>query len=113
MSTIAIEQEINFEFTSFLVGGNNWTTEVKVNAEDYSGIEDIIIEAATLGVEKFMEGNYNQINFDKNVGYGAVILVSNEEIRTAVPTDIILANAAKHKDAAEIKKMIDKRKNGE
>jgi hypothetical protein len=109
---IALDQEKDFELTPFTVRGNNWTTTVRVDVENYSSIEDIVLEAATLGVEKFMDNDFIQIDFDKPVGYGAVILISNKEINTAVRSDVILANAARHKDAEELKKLIDKRKNG-
>jgi len=107
-----LDKETDFDLTPFKVRGNNWIAEVTVNVELYDSVEDIVLEAATLGVERFMNNDFIQIDFDKPVGYGAVILVSNEDIRTAVRSDLILANAAKHKDAAKIKKLIDKRKNG-
>jgi hypothetical protein len=102
--------ETDFDLTPFRVKGNNWVTDVRVDVTLYDSVDAILMEAATLGVEKFIEGDFVRINSEKPVGYGAVILVANEEINSAVRTDVVLANAAQHEDAKEIKKLINKRK---
>ncbi len=96
-------------FSRFRVSGNNWYNHVYVNAEQYDGCDPVFQEAATKGVEKFQKGEYTRTNPNKDmVGFGRLILVQDEEGNKAgFRSDVILANAGLHAEAAKLKKILD------
>lgn len=97
-------------YTRFKVSGNNWYNFVHVNIEEYDGNDPVFQEAATKGVEKFQVGEYTRTDPEKDrVGFGRLIIVEDEEgNRAGFRSDLILANAGLHKEAAKLKKILDK-----
>lgn len=99
-------------YSRFKVSGNNWYNFVHVNVEEYTGCNPVLQEAATKGVEKFRQGEYNRKDAENDrVGFGRLILVEDEEGNKAgFRSDLILANAGLHVEAAKLKKLLDKQK---
>lgn len=97
--------------TRFKVSGNNWHNYVHVNVEEFFGTDGVWAEAATKGVEKFQMGEYARTDTEKeHIGFGSLILVEDDDgNKKGIRSDIILANAGLHAEAARLKKIIDNR----
>jgi len=99
---------------SFRVLGNNWANEVSLSRETIEGMEpdQVIAEAATAGVEKFLRGEYETGDVDEPVGFGPVFNVVHQKTKRswAVPSPTILANAGAFSEAREVQEFINKNK---
>lgn len=110
MQVINKEKESPF-LEQFTVMGNNWKKGIGI---DPNGMEltQVVMEAGTRGVEKFLSGEYETESVDKPVGFGAVIIVRHDKTKRnwSLPSPEVLANAGAFKDAREVQKNIDKNK---
>lgn len=95
----------------FVVMGNNWKKEVGIPPEDLD-LTQILMEAATRGVESFLRGEYEMENTEKPVGFGATIVVRHKKSGKSwsLPAPDVLANAGAYKDAKEVQDIINKSK---
>lgn len=86
---------------SVIVDTSDWNLEIVVSTEDYTDVDDILMEAATMGVE----AKYHSSPSDFKIG--AVVMVSfkksNEFIKYANAYHV-LCNASMFKMAEDIRK---------
>lgn len=99
---------------NFRVLGNNWANEVSLSRETLDGMEpdQVVAEAATAGVEKFLRGEYETGDIDEPVGFGPIfnVIYLKTKRSWAVPSPAILANAGAFSEAREVQEFIDKNK---